>query len=324
VTISIQILTADDLDAADAVLMAAYSSASRKRELARYLALQPDGWRLATLDGVLAGVGGAIDYGAFGYIGLVGVDPAMQRCGVALGLMEHLLAWLRERGTAVALLDASPAGYPLYERMGFTVDDTVTFFTRRSPAPPHETFHTDGQEAHAAPDGLQAAVAVPGPFMAGSVINANLYNQTRYDQTRTIVQPARRDDLPALVAFDAPRFGADRSALLLTYLDECEGRAFVAHGEAGRITGFLFAPRLLGPWMAATPEVAEALLVAALALPWHGPVSVQAPAANAHGEPLLGRYGFAPDRTLRHMRLGGRPQPARRTQMYGQASFALG
>jgi len=289
VTISIRTLTADDLDAADAVLMAAYSSPSRKRELARYLALQPDGWRLATLDGVPAGAGGAIDYGAFGYIGLVGVHPAMQQRGVALGVMEHLLAWLHKRGTQVALLDASPAGYPLYERMGFAVDDTVTFFTRRSPAPP----------------------APPAPPASPH-------------QTRTIVRSAHRDDLPALAAFDIPRFGADRSAVLAAYLDESEGRSFLVHDEVDHVTGFLFAPRLLGPWMAATPEVAEALLVAALALPWHGPVSVQAPAANSHAEPLLRRYGFAPDRTLRHMRLGGYAQLARRMQMYGQASFALG
>jgi len=283
VTLSIRTLTADELDTADAVLMAAYSSPSRKRELARYLALQPDGWRLATADGVPAGAGGAIDYGAFGYIGLVGVHPNMQRRGVALSLMHDLVAWLGERGTQVALLDASPAGYPLYERMGFIVDDTVTFFAR-------ETF-------------LSSAVL-------GEVAES--------------VRPARREDLPALAAFDTPRFGADRSSVLATYLDECSGRAFLSTDEAGRIAGFLFAPGLLGPWIAATPKAAEALLVAALSLPFDDLRGVQVPAANPHAEQLLRRFGFAPTRRLRHMRLGGRPQLARRTQLYGQASFALG
>ncbi len=124
-TIAIRNLLAADLDAADAILQGAYGGGSRKQRLRFYMSLQPDGWLLAALDGAPAGVIGAIDYGPFGYIGLVAVHPSLQRRGVALAMMRRLLGWLDGRGCPVALLDASPAGAPLYERLGF-VDEGQT------------------------------------------------------------------------------------------------------------------------------------------------------------------------------------------------------
>ncbi len=124
-TIEIRTLTPADLDMADALLMAAYGGASRKQRLQSYLTLQPDGWILAHWDGTPAGVAGATHYGPIAYIGLVGVHPAYQRRGIAMAMMRHLLRWSAERGRPVLQLDASPAGAPLYERLGF-VDDEST------------------------------------------------------------------------------------------------------------------------------------------------------------------------------------------------------
>src|SRR5512144_255210 len=124
--ISIRVLTEADLDIADAIMIPAYGvPRSRKRDLRRYLALQPDGWLLALLDGEPAGMGGAIDYGPFAYIGLMAVLPALQRRGIASAIMDRLLAWVAARGCPTALLDASPAGERLYEKLGFVDDDTV-------------------------------------------------------------------------------------------------------------------------------------------------------------------------------------------------------
>ena len=91
--IAIRVLTEVDLDAADAIMIPAYGvPRSRKRDLRRYLALQPDGWLLAQLDGQPAGLGGAIDYGPFAYIGLMAVLPSLQRRGIASAIMDRLLA----------------------------------------------------------------------------------------------------------------------------------------------------------------------------------------------------------------------------------------
>ncbi len=128
-TLTIRIMTEADLDAANEVVTAAYQPpASRRRELGRYLALQPDGWLLAALDGEPVGVVGAIDYGPFAYVGMMSVHPQVQRRGVGLALMERLLAWLDGRGCPAALLDATEAGAPLYERCGFQDDAKSLMF----------------------------------------------------------------------------------------------------------------------------------------------------------------------------------------------------
>jgi GNAT superfamily N-acetyltransferase len=280
-----------DLAAADGVVVAAYSMpSSRRAELARYLALQPDGWFLVWVDGQPVGVGGAVDYGPCAYVGLVGVLPAMRRRGIALALMRHLLNWLDDRGCPTTLLDASAAGAPLYERLGFVDDDEALFFVR-------------------ATDGLPDAGAPHRPC-----------------------EPLTAADLPEVVAFDAPIYGAPRTALLASYLASYPGRAYVTRDAAGQLTGYLIAQStLIGPWAARTPTGAEALLRAALTLsygagssPRDGWPAAIVPASNRPAAALLSRYGFRQQRSLRHMRRGTPPALQRAALLYGQVSFAVG
>src|SRR5690349_10884829 len=129
-TISIHTLTAADLDCADAIQQAAYGGGSRKDRLQLYLSLQPDGWLLARLDGEPAGIAGGTNYGTVGHIGLVAVDPSKQRRGVALTMMEHLLGWFAAQRCPIIQLDASAAGAPLYQRLGFVEDEKTLGFTQ--------------------------------------------------------------------------------------------------------------------------------------------------------------------------------------------------
>ncbi len=123
----------------------------------------------------------------------------------------------------------------------------------------------------------------------------------------------REGDLAALDAFDAPIFGASRAAVLAAYLAEHPGRAFVARDAGGQISGYLFAQAdTIGPWVARDPDSAEALLAAALPLDFEASPRVLTPAANSQGSALLMRYGFSPQRMLRHMRLGGDASPTQR------------
>lgn len=282
--IEIRAMTEADIPAADAIGMAAYGRESRRAELARLLRLQPDGWLLAEADGQPAGMVGATDFGPFTYVGQMGVLPAFQRRGIARALMERLLAWVDGRGCVVTLLDASDAGYPLYAGMGFAVDDGVARL---------------------------ALAGVPK-------VDTRVPGSVRVDVMR-------REDLVEVIAFDTPRFGADRGGVLAAYLAGGAGRAFVARGERSEVRAFLFAQaRMLGPWVAATPEDAEVVLARALALPFAGAPLVITPEANGAALALLARYGFAAQRMLRHMRRGGSPLLERRTRVYGQASFAIG
>lgn len=135
--VSLHPLTAADFEAADALLTAAYArSSSMLDDLARYRQCQPDGWFLARLDGNPAGMGGAIAYGTTARIGLMAVHPDFQRRGIGQAIMEHLLEWATVRGATTVLLDATPAGVPLYTRLGFVTDDHARAYVYSHPAPP--------------------------------------------------------------------------------------------------------------------------------------------------------------------------------------------
>jgi GNAT superfamily N-acetyltransferase len=286
--LSIRRLTEADLDSANEVLYAAYDAVpGQPTELPRCLKLQPEGWRLAAFGDLVVGVGGAVDYGPFSYIGLVGVLPEMQRHGIGRALMEHLIDWLHARRCPSILLDASAAGAPLYDRLGFITDDRAT-------------------------------------LLRCDCVNV-LSFPTPPSHYRELVSEMRERDLPAVGAFDWPRFGAERPAVLASYLADFPHRAFVSRNRDDKISGFLIAQeRRIGPWVAETYDDAERLLLHALTLPFEDnmPMAI-IPACNRDAERLLTRYGFHPLRTLRHMRLG-EPVRRERTKIYGQASFALG
>lgn len=284
-SLAIQPLTDDLLDAADRVLMAAFRSPSRREELAFYRSLRPNGWLVATLDGVAAGLGGVTNYGPFAWLGLMAVDPAMQRRGIGQALVEALIVRARELGSPAVLLDASDAGAPVYARLGFVVDDRVRVYTRETQ---------------------------PVPMEGNPVVGRR-------------VTPLTRDDLPALVEFDARSFGGSREALLAASFHLYADRIFATHDESGALTGYVVAQeQRLGPWVAAGPEAAEALLAHALTLQYVAPPSILVPTLNLDATELLERSGFSYARELRHMRYGGEPALQRRERLYGQASFAIG
>jgi GNAT superfamily N-acetyltransferase len=108
------------LDAVDQVLMRAYKMTSRRSRVKRYVALEPGGWVTIRDGSDVVGVGGCIAYrtGGFGWIGLIGTDPSAERKGIARTITAWLVDYLATRGCA-SVLDASAAGAPLYERMGF-------------------------------------------------------------------------------------------------------------------------------------------------------------------------------------------------------------
>jgi len=117
--VELRVMTAADLDRVDQLMMVAYQAPSRRDELALYLETQPDGWFvLADGEDIVAG-GGAIAYGAFCWLGLIATDPARHRQGLATTLSVHLIEWARQRGCTTIALDASDAGRPVYERLGF-------------------------------------------------------------------------------------------------------------------------------------------------------------------------------------------------------------
>jgi len=76
----------------------------------------------------------AVPYdGGFGWISMMLVDPAERGAGIATRLLAMCIAALRNTGR-VPLLDATPAGQPVYERAGFR--DVCTLRRLRSQKAP--------------------------------------------------------------------------------------------------------------------------------------------------------------------------------------------
>lgn len=131
-------------------------------------------------------------------------------------------------------------------------------------------------------------------------------------------------DVERIAAFDAPIFGGNRMALLAALERESPGRILMAEGASGACVGFVCAqPGVIGPFAAETPEVAEALLDAALDLSFDGVPRVLLPEAHGDGESLMAKAGFEPFRTSRYFVRGDAPQQQRQ-KMYGQAAYSLG
>src|SRR5687767_3269506 len=141
--VRIRPLGATDIAAADGVLCAAFTTGeSFAPRLRRYLTIQPDGWLVAETEGQIVGMVGAIDYGSFAYVGMMGVRPDWQSRGVGGRLLGTLLSWLDGRGVACARLEATDAGRPLYLRHGF-IDAGVTHEFRRIGVPPDPSSPSD-------------------------------------------------------------------------------------------------------------------------------------------------------------------------------------
>jgi GNAT superfamily N-acetyltransferase len=69
-------------------------------------------------DGALIATAAALPYAEFGFVSMVLVTPAWRKRGLATGLVEAAIGSLRGR-SLVPVLDATPAGAPVYGRLGF-------------------------------------------------------------------------------------------------------------------------------------------------------------------------------------------------------------
>lgn len=314
--IRIRALSAADIPAVDPLLMAAYGNPqSFVPRLERLLRLEPEGWILAEEEGRPLGTGGATMYGTTAYVGLVAVDPEAQSRGIGRALMNEVLARVAERGAQTILLDASDAGRPLYEKMGFVTDDGVGLWRREAPGDDAVDAAVDAAPAqrNARPrDGdwkIEPLAAEPGT-------------------TGPRVTAAALSEFESL---DESAWGADRGRLLRDLAADPTSAAAGARGWDGRLAGYAFlqaGQAVVGPLVAREPGAAEILLDWALGEAQlrriTSPLTAYLPAANAEGAAALAARGFALQRSLAHMRLGA-PLPAgRRRLVYSQASFALG
>lgn len=176
------------------------------------------------------GTATTIRYGErFGWIGMILVDTRFRRRGIGTRLVNRCIEYLRDRGVETVKLDATPAGREVYLQLGFRDEWKLARF--------------EGAAREA--DGSLCPVE-PGRG----------------------IQPMRQSDLGEVAAYDAPRFGADRSRVLAGYLAGWPETCHVLR-RAGGVSGFVTARRgarahQIGPCVASEPGDNLALLRASL------------------------------------------------------------
>jgi predicted N-acetyltransferase YhbS len=92
----------------------------------RLLLLEPSGCFCATVDDQLVGTTTTTTYGhGLAWIGMVLVDPKRRQLGIGTKLMRVAMEYLSKAGVQTVKLDATPAGRPLYEKLGFKEESTI-------------------------------------------------------------------------------------------------------------------------------------------------------------------------------------------------------
>ena len=287
-------LTVADVTSANEVLQSAYGfSGSRERALARYLKLEAGRWFLAQHQGRAVGMVGGMYYGTFGYVGMLGVLPDVQKQGVGRLLMNAVTSFLRQQGAQYALLDATDAGYQLYQKLAFKHHADTMLLRQRHKA------------------------------------SADLMSRYKHYEAATL-SPMQTSDLSSVAAFDAPYFGANRQTVLSTYLNDYPERCFILRTPATLLGYCVVQEDIIGPLVAQNHHAAMTLLRHALTLEFIAvPTLILQPPDEALGL-LLRAFGFVEASCIRHMVLPlqddtAAAYPAReRARIYGQSSYAIG
>jgi GNAT superfamily N-acetyltransferase len=120
-------LTSQALD--DALVLSTTAGWNQRLEDWRVLlAIAPHGCFASWHEGRVIGTAIGIDYGAFGWIAMMLVDPAWRGRGVGRRLLEAAMHAIPP--DRLIRLDATPLGRPLYQSAGFEDEATITRMVR--------------------------------------------------------------------------------------------------------------------------------------------------------------------------------------------------
>ena len=240
------------------------------------LALAPDGSFAAADEGRVVGTAIGIDYGTFGWIAMMLVEPGYRGRGLGRRLLEAALEAIAP-GRPVRL-DATPMGRPLYAQYGFADEAVLT-------------------------RGVADCDAV----------RRCLRDDPAPAPTTSPLDPAI---LPRVLAADRDVFGADRSRVLAWLFADAPQYAWTAHdtdapsgycfGRGGRLFD------QIGPIAACGGESARALVRAAAAASTAASLVVDAYEGNEAFTAWLHAIGFRGERPLYRMCRPGDEGPGRR------------
>ena len=229
-------------------------------------------------EGRLVATAAALPYpGGMGWISMVLVAQDSRHHGLATRLLDECVKFL-QRMSAVPVLDATPAGAPVYRRIGFAACFDLARW-----------------------EGTALPTVAPVPD-AGRVSDAG--RPADSVDLADSVRPADADDLENMAALDTAANGTDRRFLLADFLARDASRAWIARDGSG----FVIARQgrratQVGPLVAA--DAASALLLLAAALRGaSGRVFLDVPERWTSLASWLVRHGFVRQRPFVRMALG--------------------
>ena len=88
----------------------------------RFLKMEPDGCFVAELDGSSVGTTTTTLFEDTAWISMVLVDVDFRSKGIGTELLKYSLNYLDERNVKTVRLDATSAGQPIYEKLGFVAE----------------------------------------------------------------------------------------------------------------------------------------------------------------------------------------------------------
>jgi GNAT superfamily N-acetyltransferase len=95
----------------------------------RFIDMEPEGCFVAELDGSPVGTTTTCIFGhRVAWVAMVLVDREFRGKGIGTKLLKHALDYLNTRKIETVRLDATPAGRPIYEKLGFTPEYELARF----------------------------------------------------------------------------------------------------------------------------------------------------------------------------------------------------
>jgi GNAT superfamily N-acetyltransferase len=241
----------------------------------RFLDASKDGCFVAETDGAVRGTAATISFeGRFAWVGMVLVDPGYRGRGIGTALLEKSIAYLDSMGIPSIKLDATPAGKPIYEKLGFVTEYEIERWTLQRPA----RSGRPGQPA-------EELDPMPAPVVQQIL---------RADREEF---GADRSALLRSVHNSHPQFTAG-----LWNAGGLEGYAFGRQGS--------FADHL-GPWIARNELAAQQMLKGFLSRSAREVVVTDCALTGAFAKSLLQAAGFTYSRSLTRMYRGSNRHPGR-------------
>lgn len=249
-------------------------------------------WAVAeTPKGRLVGVVGAIPLGETGVLCHLAVLPEHRGRGLGTALSSWAVSYLRNWGAETVRLYSTARAESLYLSLGFEPVARRSVF-RLDPA---SRALVRGREGKSAADGHRVSWLTLG-------------------------------DLPELCGLDRRSRGADRAALILSTLKTYPGPCLVARDAFDRIDGYLLSSvadnaARVGPFAAATPTIARALLSRLPAMSPASPVEIVVPdPTDGPAREVLQEFGFRERQDRLLMQLGD-PSTSEGIDQYGTTPY---